>query len=104
MSTTQGEQYIALTPILQLVSRQHGSQSLVFWNVQRIPAIHRCSVPPQVNPDPNVGKQSVLLSIPALLIRFSFMIMKENCRTQLDTSEALIPVPTSAGEIIRTHI
>lgn len=58
---------------------------------------------PYGNPDPGAGKkQSLCLSIPALLIRFSFM--KDNCTTQTNASGALIPIPTSAGGKIRTRL
>lgn len=88
--------------ILQQVSWWQGSQASRILGYLEDPYHSLLSGIPHGNPDPSAGKQSLCLSIPALLIRFPFT--KDNCTTQINASAALIPILTSGGGKMRTHL
>lgn len=96
------QKHLAGCTSLQWVSWWQGSQVSQILGYLKDPYNSLLSGIPHRNPDPRAGKQSLCLSIPALLIRFPFT--KDNGTTQINASAALIPILTSAGGKMRTHL
>lgn len=102
----QGEGDSAWTPSLLLVRRWQGRLSPSFWiyTPGSLPSMAllghlRWTQIPVLG-----AKHAPFNHCLRDWLRFTFLTVKDNCRSQLNTFKALIPIPTNAQGITKTHI